>query len=63
MVFKLGFSIILQFLLVEVSKGNKETAYFYSLFGGFTYYCSQMSRHNAIYRTPILSARVKAALI
>ena len=61
--FKLGFSIILQFLFQSVSNGEKDKAYIFAFFGGFSWFISQMSRHNAFYQAPIIGARLRAGLV
>jgi hypothetical protein len=43
--------------------GNTKTAYIYAFFGGFAYFCSQVGRHNGFYCSPIIGAKVRAALI
>lgn len=61
--FKLGFSIILQFLFQSVSAGQKDKAYILAFFGGFAWLLSQMCRHNAFYIAPIIGARLRAGLV
>lgn len=61
--FKLGFSIILQILFEKVDSGQKKTAYFFAIIGGFCWLLSQVFRHNALYQAPIIGARIRAGLI
>lgn len=61
--FKLGFSIILQFLFQSVSNGEKDKAYILAFFGGICWLLSQMCRHNAFYQSPIIGARVRTGLV
>ena len=61
--FKLGFSIILQFLFQSVSQGDKQKAYILAFFGGISWLFSQMCRHNAFYHSPIIGSRLRAGLV
>ena len=61
--FKLGFSIILQFLFQSVASGDKKTAYILAFFGGICWLFSQINRHNAFYEAPIIGARIRTGLV
>ena len=61
--FKLGFSIILQFLFQSVGRGDKKIAYILAFCGGMSWFISQICRHNAFYISPIIGSRIRAGLI
>jgi hypothetical protein len=63
MAFKLGFSIILQFLFQSVSEGDKPKAYILAFFGGFCWLLSQICKHNAFYHSTIIGVRLRAGLV
>lgn len=61
--FKLGFSIILQFLFQSVVDGEKDKAYGLAFAGGMCWLFSQMSKHNAFYQAPIIGCRLRTGLV
>lgn len=63
MVFKLGFSILLNFLFKAVMKGNTSEAYIYAGISSAIWFLGQIFRHNAYYSIPIISCRIRAGLI
>jgi hypothetical protein len=63
MIFKLGFSITLQFLFQSVTEGNKQLAYVLAFCAGFSWLLSQISRQNAFYHTVIIATRLRSGLL
>lgn len=61
--FKLIFSIILKFLFDAVADNDKSKAYIFAFCGGFSWFLSQICRHNGFYQAPIIGARSRAGLI
>jgi hypothetical protein len=62
MVFKLGFSIILQYLFESVKEENKKLAYILAFCAGFSLFLSRLSRRNVFYHTVAIGIRLRSGL-
>lgn len=63
MLFKFGFSIVLNFLFNAVSQGDSKQAYIYAAIASAIWFVGQIFRHNAYYSIPIISCRIRAGMI
>ena len=63
---RLGFSVLLNLLLVtvlELNEDNAWLAYLLAFLTGFLWFIGQIGRHNTFYESPILTTKIRSTLI